>query len=314
VRFGKLLACLRPRFGRRRCGKKSRHVHAATPGPGPAHRRGEHDDRRRERGTYWAFPKSRHTVCPCKTDTFFYFRKEWARRTFLDSGCNAVTDFDALANAAPSGSDGVLFLPHLNGERSPFADPTARGAFINLSPASTKKHLCRSVLEGVGYHYRGLFDALEMPMDSPDFGETNGASPGVPFLGGGANSAVWTQVIADCARRKLVTVGSDASLVAARGCSAGAFVYLNLWGAGNKAPAGYFPFDGGNDVSDASITQDLSPKKESKVFLPNQSAAAGHDAAYLVWARLHKALAEAGARVSLAGSELLEGNRSYCQL
>mmetsp|Transcript_1170 Transcript_1170/g.3852 ORF Transcript_1170/g.3852 Transcript_1170/m.3852 type:complete len:233 (+) Transcript_1170:537-1235(+) len=220
---------------------------------------------------------------------------EWARRTFLDSGCNAVTDFDALANAAPSGSDGVLFLPHLNGERSPFADPTARGAFINLSPASTKKHLCRSVLEGVGYHYRGLFDALEVPMDSPDFGETNGASPGVPFLGGGANSAVWTQVIADCARQKLVTVGSDASLVAARGCSAGAFVYLNLWGAGNKAPAGYFPFDGGNDVSDASITQDLSPKKESKVFLPNQSAAAGHDAAYLVWARLHKALAEAGA-------------------
>ena len=295
MRFGKILACLRPRFGRRRCGKKSRHVHAATPGPGPAHRRGEHDDRRRERGTYWAFPKSRHTVCPCKTDTFFYFRKEWARRTFLDSGCNAVTDFDALANAAPSGSDGVLFLPHLNGERSPFADPTARGAFINLSPASTKKHLCRSVLEGVGYHYRGLFDALEVPMDSPDFGETNGASPGVPFLGGGANSAVWTQVIADCARRKLVTVGSDASLVAARGCSAGAFVYLNLWGAGNKAPAGYFPFDGGNDVSDASITQDLSPKKESKVFLPNQSAAAGHDAAYLVWARLHKALAEAGA-------------------
>lgn len=198
---------------------------------------------------------------------------EWARRLLLDATKNSAKDFDALASQALPGSDGVLYLPHLNGERSPFTDPTARGCFVNLSPKTNKNTLTRATLEGVAYNYRTLFDALDV--------EKNKNTP-VPFLGGGANSKVWTQIIADCTKCSISPI-SDASLIAARGCAAGAFVFLKLWGSQNKAPRGYFP---NHDVSDG---------RAENIYHPDASAAAVHDKQYLVWARLHKALADAGA-------------------
>ena len=222
---------------------------------------------------------------------------EWARR-FLrfpaksgDAAARAATpkDFDAAAAAAPPGSDGVLFLPHLNGERSPFTDATARGCFVNLSPATTAGHACRAVLEGVAYNYRSLADAVAAPND-----EGLSALCPMPFLGGGANSPLWTQIIADATRRPLAPL-PDASTVAARGCAAGAFEFLGLWGpiSGNdhdfggigrrgraKPPAGYFPRRGGG---------------EGDAFAPDADAAATHDKNYAVWCKLHDALAGAGA-------------------
>ena len=204
---------------------------------------------------------------------------EWARRAlFADGAEPSPKAFDAAAAAAPPGSEGVLFLPHLNGERSPFTDATARGCFVNLSPATTKAHMCRAVLEGVAYNYRALADALAPPLDE---------SEPMPFLGGGANSPLWTQILADATRRPLAPL-PDASTVAARGCAAGAFERLGLWGPpagaegeGGRAapPAGYFPR--GGDGGEA--------------FAPDADAAATHDENYAVWRKLHDALAGAGA-------------------
>jgi len=176
-----------------------------------------------------------------------------------------------------------LFLPHLNGERSPFTDATARGCFVNLSPATTAGHACRAVLEGVAYNYRALADAVAAPND-----EGPSALCPMPFLGGGANSPLWTQIIADATRRPLAPL-PDASTVAARGCAAGAFEFLGLWGpisdfgsGGGRAkpPAGYFPRRG---------------EGEGDAFAPDADAAATHDKNYAVWCKLHDALAGAGA-------------------
>ena len=218
---------------------------------------------------------------------------EWARRLLRFPGGDAAArgaspkDFDTAAAAAPPGSDGVLFLPHLNGERSPFTDATARGCFVNLSPATTAGHACRAVLEGVAYNYRSLADAVAAPND-----EGPSALCPMPFLGGGANSPLWTQIIADATRRPLAPL-PDASTVAARGCAAGAFEFLGLWGpisdndhdfgeGGGRAkpPAGYFPRRG---------------EGEGDVFAPDADAAATHDKNYAVWCKLHDALAGAGA-------------------
>ena len=87
---------------------------------------------------------------------------QWFKNT-LGEPENAVakltgTDvYDLLiqeASAAPAGSDGVCFLPYLTGERTPHADPHATGAFIGLTPRTTKRHLTRAVVEGVCYSLR----------------------------------------------------------------------------------------------------------------------------------------------------------------
>ena len=212
---------------------------------------------------------------------------EWARRVLLpgDFGDDdkSPTRFDAAASSAPTGSEGVLFLPHLNGERSPFTDATARGCFVNLSPATTTGHMCRAVLEGVAYNYRALADALEAP--DARRSETNAFGAPMPFLGGGAKSPLWTQILAAATRHPLAPL-PDASTVAARGCAAGAFERLGLWGPASaeekggraKPPAGYFPRDGGGDA-----------------VAPDADAAATHDKNYEVWRKLHDALAGAGA-------------------
>ena len=198
-------------------------------------------------------------------------------------------DFDAAAAAAPPGSDGVLFLPHLNGERSPFTDATARGCFVNLSPATTAGHACRAVLEGVAYNYRSLADAVAAPND-----EGLSALCPMPFLGGGANSPLWTQIIADATRRPLAPL-PDASTVAARAArlarsscrGSGARFRGTITTSGEsegggraKPPAGYFPRRGGG---------------EGDAFAPDADAAATHDKNYAVWCKLHDALAGAGA-------------------
>ena len=75
-------------------------------------------------------------------------------------------DFGALVATAadvPAGSDGLLFLPYLTGERSPHPDPLARGAFVGLTIGHDRRHLTRAVLEGVAF---GLRDGLDQMIDA----------------------------------------------------------------------------------------------------------------------------------------------------
>ncbi len=97
-------------------------------------------------------------------------------------------DVSRLAAEAPAGSDGLVFLPYLAGERSPIWDPAARGVLFGLTFATTRAHMYRSVMEGVAF-------SLEHNLRTA-------ATAGVRVeemyaIGGAATSAVWTQIKAD---------------------------------------------------------------------------------------------------------------------
>jgi xylulokinase len=103
------------------------------------------------------------------------------------------------ATVAP-GSEGLLFLPYLTGERTPHPDPLARGAFVGLTVRHNKAHMARAVLEGVSF---GLRDSLEIM-------KSMGVSIGnVRASGGGAKSPVWRQIQADVFGFPLSTINID---------------------------------------------------------------------------------------------------------
>jgi xylulokinase len=104
------------------------------------------------------------------------------------------------AAAAPAGSEGLLFLPYLTGERTPHPDPNARGAFIGLTVRHTKAHLARAVMEGVSF---GLKDSLEI-LKGMKVSIGN-----VRASGGGARSEVWRQIQADIFGYPLSVMAAD---------------------------------------------------------------------------------------------------------
>jgi xylulokinase len=107
-------------------------------------------------------------------------------------------DLVRLAERAPAGCEGLLFMPWLNGERSPVDDKVARAGWLNLSLRTDRAMLVRSVLEGVAYNSRWLFDAYEKFLKRP--------VPKVRILGGGAQSALWCQIYADVLGRPVQQV------------------------------------------------------------------------------------------------------------
>ena len=108
--------------------------------------------------------------------------------------------YDGLIKAASQvvpGCEGLLFLPYLTGERTPHADPYARGAFVGLTLRHGKAHLTRAVLEGVTF---GLKDSLELVR------ALGVAVTTVRVSGGGARSPMWRQMMADVFGVEVVTV------------------------------------------------------------------------------------------------------------
>ena len=112
---------------------------------------------------------------------------------------SAPPDFFAVLNevaaSVPVGSRGVLFTPWLNGERSPVDDHTIRGGFHNLSLSSTRADMVRAVLEGVALNSAWLNNAVEK------FCKRRFES--LAFVGGGANSDLWSQMHADAMGRTI---------------------------------------------------------------------------------------------------------------
>jgi xylulokinase len=94
----------------------------------------------------------------------------------------------AEAEAVEAGAGKVVFLPYLTGERTPYADPNAKGTFIGMDMNTTRGHLTRAVLEGVAF---GLRDSLEILKD------LNVPIDAIRVIGGGAQSPLWKQILAD---------------------------------------------------------------------------------------------------------------------
>ncbi|NCF66899.1 MAG: xylulokinase [Chloroflexi bacterium] len=130
--------------------------------------------------------------------------------------------FDELLTPAeniPAGSEGLLFLPYLTGERTPHPDPLARGAFVGLTVRHGQAHMTRAVLEGVAFGLRDSFELMR---------EAGLASvEQVRITGGGARSSLWRQVLADIFGVGLVTLNADEG--AAYGAALLAAVGNGIW-------------------------------------------------------------------------------------
>jgi xylulokinase len=126
---------------------------------------------------------------------------QWFRDT-LAAGVR-FDDLDAQAAEWAPGSDGLIFLPYLAGERTPHADPDARGAFIGLSLRHDRAAMVRAVMEGVAY---GLRDSLELLIALGVRAESGRAS------GGGARSRLWLSIVASALGLPVeITAGEEGS-------------------------------------------------------------------------------------------------------
>lgn len=105
---------------------------------------------------------------------------------------------DRVVAVTAPGSDGVIFTPWLNGERSPVEDHRVRGGFHNLSLRHTRSHLVRAVFEGVALNARWLLGHAEAFVGR--------RSDGIRIVGGGARSDIWCQILADVFDRPIQQV------------------------------------------------------------------------------------------------------------
>jgi xylulokinase len=115
-------------------------------------------------------------------------------------GANGYDELTAAADEWPPTADGLTFLPYLAGERTPHADPHARGALAGLTLRHDRGALVRAVLEGVAY---GLRDSLELLRElgvDPQSGRVSG---------GGSRSELWLRILASVLDLPLQRTAAD---------------------------------------------------------------------------------------------------------
>lgn len=170
-------------------------------------------------------------------------------RWFRDALAPGI-DFSSLVEPAgdvAGAAGGLFFLPYLTGERSPHPDPNARGAFIGLDTTHDRRHMTRSVIEGVTF---GLRDGLELMVGA---GMPRPAQ--IRASGGGLASATWRQLLADI-------LGAE---ISAPGTTEGA-----AYGAGILAAVGAGWFKSVEEAVDALVTSApvASPGPDARDYEP----------------------------------------------
>jgi xylulokinase len=141
-----------------------------------------------------------------------WYHDKFAREKSFDEIVREVAEI-------PAGSEGLIFLPYLSGERTPHPDPLARGAWIGLTTRHSQPHLARAVLEGVAFGLKDIFNLMkEVGLGSVDQ---------IKVSGGGAKSSLWRQILADIFEAELVTVNTTEG--AAYGAALLAGVGAGVW-------------------------------------------------------------------------------------
>jgi len=123
---------------------------------------------------------------------------QWYRDTLASQ-----VSFDDLLHEAelvPAGSEGLQFLPYLSGERTPYPDPLARGAWVGLTLRHGRGHLTRAILEGVSFGLKDSFTLIQ--------GAGLGEIRQVRASGGGTKGALWRQILSSILEAELVTVNT----------------------------------------------------------------------------------------------------------
>jgi len=135
--------------------------------------------------------------------SFQWFRNKLGQKEIAEAKKKKVDPYELLtaqAAKAPCGSEGLIFLPYLTGERTPHADPDARGAWVGLSMRHGRSELIRSVMEGATYAMKDSFEIIK--------------NLGVPIKevrlsGGGARSKFWRQMQADIYNTDVCTINAS---------------------------------------------------------------------------------------------------------
>jgi xylulokinase len=120
-------------------------------------------------------------------------------------GLSTYKIMDLEAESSPPGANGLLFLPYMQGERSPIWDPFARGVFFGLSLDTTKGDMIRSMLEGTAF---GLRQNLEIAEERLGFPVRE-----LRVVGGGSKSIIWSQIKADILRKPITILNQQETAV-----------------------------------------------------------------------------------------------------
>ena len=129
-----------------------------------------------------------------------WFRNQFAGALATEAEERGVEVYDLLtaeAQGVPAGSEGLLWLPYLMGERTPHLDAFARGGWIGLTAKHTRGHLVRSILEGVAFSLNDCLGIIE------SLGADIAA---VRASGGGAKSPLWRSILAGVFRKPIATL------------------------------------------------------------------------------------------------------------
>ena len=172
-------------------------------------------------------------------------------------GRDAFEIMDDLASGVRPGSEGLLFLPYLLGERSPHADADCRGVFFGLSSIHSRPHMIRAVMEGVSFSMRECLDVYRELGCTPD---------NMRVCGGGGRSALWRQMLADIYGCPVSTVQS-----AEGGAALGVAILAGV-GAGEYASV--------EEACDALV-------REKETHLPNMEAHRTYEGYYALHKKLY---------------------------
>lgn len=125
---------------------------------------------------------------------------EYERSVAAERGMSSLHQFNEIAEKIAPGSDGLVFLPYMAGERSPIWDPDAKGVFYGLDFSKSKAHMIHAAMEGVAYSLK----------HNLDIAQSAGASvKELLSVGGSANSALWMQIKSDITGKPMKVPFSD---------------------------------------------------------------------------------------------------------
>ena len=185
----------------------------------------------------------------------------WLLKNFLNKESPGGADYDAMFNqmaTIPAGSEGLIFLPYLYGERAPLWDTKSCGVFFNIKPKHTQGHFLRAGLEGICFALNNVLQTLE---------QSSAVISQVNISGGFISSPIWTQILADITGKKLVIVQQeDASALGA--------LFLAM------------------DALRISLPVEQKPVSHETDILPNQLNHKTYKNSFLIFKRLYADLKE----------------------
>lgn len=181
------------------------------------------------------------------------------REEAAQKGVSSFAIMDERAAQVSPGSDGLIFLPYMAGERSPIWDSKAKGVYYGLDFSKTKSHIIRAALEGVAFSLRHNLDTAEKVGAKVEM---------LRSMGGAANSRLWTQIKADVTGKPICVPASD---------SATTMGAIMLAGVGTGVWSGF----------SEAVRRTVRVKR---THIPNEANRAVYDRQYSTYLKLYPAL------------------------